>query len=144
MRCPECDAVLLPGEPTREGICSDCAGTDPLVECPVCGCLGLPERIRDHNCGESPWDEPFIPIAPRDDDLPPITVVGEMLADVHTHATWLRYHDLWLHKISSDGGENVWDIHRGGRTVPIEVLNCAAFKTATGLDAYLDDLRMLG
>ena len=24
----------------------------PLVECPVCGCVGLPERIQVHDCSE--------------------------------------------------------------------------------------------
>ena len=24
---------------------------DPLVECPVCGRVGLPERIKEHACG---------------------------------------------------------------------------------------------
>lgn len=29
---------------------SDDCGDPPLEECPVCGAIGLPERIQVHNC----------------------------------------------------------------------------------------------
>ena len=29
----------------------------PLQECPVCGKVGLPERIRNHDCTQSPRQE---------------------------------------------------------------------------------------
>ena len=29
----------------------------PLAECPVCGRVGLPERIRAHECGQNPGYE---------------------------------------------------------------------------------------
>lgn len=33
--------------------CRDLPPT-PLVECPLCGCVGLPERIRIHDCSGCP------------------------------------------------------------------------------------------
>lgn len=139
MRCSECDAVLLPGEATTDDLCSECAETDPLVECPVCGRVGLPKRIRDHDCPPA-GDDPYEFIVPREDHISPEEVLSEMLAHAHTHGTWLGYYDLRLYKVGFDGGGNVWDVHTANSTTPVDVLNCDAFQTASDLEAHLRDI----
>ena len=120
--------------------CADDPVGEELAECPACERLGLRERIENHDCPLD-VDDVFEFIAPREDGTRAVKVLSEMLAHVHTHATWLGYYDLRLYKIGFAEADNVWDVHTTTSRRPIEVLNCGAFRSASELQDYLDDLR---
>lgn len=84
--------------------------------------------------------EPTDIIAPRD-DIPYDTAdfLKEMFQEAYLPNTVLKYHGLQLHSQHYEGGIPIWDIYTEDAKY-IETVNLTAFRTATDVEEFLDEI----
>ncbi|MFC7079165.1 hypothetical protein [Halorussus caseinilyticus] len=81
-------------------------------------------------------DTTIAPATTKADKQDTIYYLERLFVGAYPPGTTLQYHDYELTHTS----EGVWSVHHRDDANPIDVLNVAAFRSATELQAYLDDL----
>jgi hypothetical protein len=66
--------------------------------------------------------------------------LGQLMGGAYQHNTWVRIYGLDLRLAGAPQTGNVWYVHPEGSRRPVDVVNVAAFRTASELLAFLREL----
>ena len=97
----------------------------------------MTENIEDTDCIDTQaLDATIAPAATKADRQDLVYYLERLFVGAYQPGTTLRYHDYELTHTT----EGVWSVQHRDDANPIDVLNPDAFRSATELHAYLDDL----
>ena len=86
-------------------------------------------------------DVEYVAVYPNEDvKWTAADMLGELMAGTYAHGAWVQIHGVDLRLAGSSHTQNVWYVHPPDGDEPVEALNLGAFRTASALEEYLEEV----